>query len=94
MSNYSASWLMLAAGFLLGAGVARASLSGYNFTTIDDPSAQYFPQTIAVGLNNTGSVVGYYSTSASGYNGFLYSGAAFTNFSDTYEQFGNEINST
>jgi hypothetical protein len=82
----------LTALFLLGAALAQADL--YTFTTVDDPSAQFYPATYANALNNKGSIVGTYSTSEFNSAGFLYNGSAFSTLSDTKFQLGNETNST
>lgn len=72
--------IRLMALFLLGGGFAQGS---YTFTTIDDPSAQFYPQTFAVGVNNTNVIAGYYSTSEYNYTGFTDSGGTFSSVSNT-----------
>jgi probable HAF family extracellular repeat protein len=60
--------------------VSAAFASSYTFTTLDVPGAT--PGiSLALGINNSGQVVGYYYDS-SGYHGFLYSGGAFTPIND------------
>ncbi len=49
-------------------------LNGGTFTTLDDPSGF---ETIAVGINKMGQIVGYYD-SPGARHGFLYSGGQFT----------------
>lgn len=84
--------ISLTAIFLFSGVLAHAS--SYSFTTIDDPDAQFFPATYANALNNPGAIVGSYSTSEFNSTGFLYSGGAFSNISDTKFQIGGKTNNT
>jgi probable HAF family extracellular repeat protein len=58
--------------------LAAAQDASYTFTTINIPSS--VNDTYAVGINNHGQIVGYYSTSGSsmsGFHGFLYNQGVF-----------------
>src|SRR5579885_2923088 len=75
----------------LGGGTAYA---GYMFTTIDDPNAQFYPATFANAVNNSGQIVGSYSTAEFTSTGFLYNSGSFSDVTDTNFQFGRHTNST
>ncbi|GEM_PF-842911 len=75
----------------LGGGTAYA---GYMFTTIDDPNAQFYPATFANAVNNSGQIVGSYSTAEFTSTGFLYNSGSFSDVTDTNFQFGSHTNST
>jgi probable HAF family extracellular repeat protein len=56
----------------------------YNYTTIDDPSANWTVgltsgRTEASGINDTGQIVGSYTASDGTGHGFLYSGGIYSN---------------
>ncbi|HLI86737.1 MAG TPA: hypothetical protein VKV17_22720 [Bryobacteraceae bacterium] len=55
----------------------------YTFTTVDDPNAQFYPATFANALNNSGTIVGSYSTSEFTSTGFVDVGGAFSDVTDT-----------
>ncbi len=78
--------------FWLGGGLAQAGT--FLFTTIDDPSAQFYPATYANALNNSGVITGSYSTSEFHSTGFIYNGGAFSTISDTKFQIGSSVNDT
>ena len=73
---------LLTSAILLCGGLAQAD-PAYTFTTIDDPNAQFYPATYADGLNNSGVIVGSYSTGEFTSTGFMDNGGAFSNVSDT-----------
>ena len=70
------SLLLLALGLLL-----PASANGQNYTwvNIDYPDAE---MTTPTAVNDSGSVVGYYSDSQGNTHGFLYSGGVYTTIDD------------
>src|SRR5262249_59848787 len=53
--------------------------SGGTFTTLDDPLAT--AGTLALGINNAGQILGYYTNTSSAH-GFLYSGGFYTTLDD------------
>ena len=76
--------LFLIIGLLTVTVAAHAAT--YTFTTLDDPKAGGKPGhrqgTLAVSINRSGQVVGYYLDASNIYHGFLYSGGHFTTLDD------------
>jgi probable HAF family extracellular repeat protein len=53
-------------------------MTSYTYTTIHDPLAVGPNDTIPVGINDAGQIIGWYQAGSDTYDGFLYSGGSYT----------------
>jgi probable HAF family extracellular repeat protein len=58
-------------------------MSIYTYTTLDDPSATN--GTVAMGINDWGQIVGYYSVVGLSWHGFIYSNGVYTSIDDPFD---------
>lgn len=79
-------WLAVSFSLILGVAAVPTAAQSFFFQSLDEPNAVsrglgIAPQTLAYGLNDSGTAVGQYSTGTAAFGAFEYSGGNFTDVS-------------